>query len=231
MDITVYQLGKIEYRQASEIQRKLSADIAVGEHPPALLLLEHPHVYTLGRQSDPKDLLWDTGALAQQGIQVEESDRGGEITYHGPGQLVGYPILPLGKTGTLEYLRKLEEALIQALAFFGISGERIPGQTGVWIAGNDSPNPPAKIASIGVRVDTNRITRHGFALNVAPDMRFWDGIIACGLENQRQASIAELIPYPPEMNSVKEKVLKAFSNEFNCKLSFGKSPPQHQPIV
>jgi lipoate-protein ligase B len=145
--------------------------------------------------------------------------------------MVGYPILPLGNTGTLEYLRKLEETLIQTLAFFSISGARIPGQTGVWITGKDSPAPPAKIASIGVRVDANRITRHGFALNVAPEMRFWDGIIACGLENQRQTSITELQPHPPEMNAVKEQVLNAFTNEFNCKFRLGKLPPYHQPIV
>ena len=226
MDITVYQLGTIDYSEANDLQFKLAAEVAEGSHPPVLLLLEHPHVYTFGRQSDPKDLLWDEETLSRRGIQVVESDRGGEITYHGPGQLVGYPILPLRETGTLEYLRKLEETLIQTLAFFEIASVRVPGQTGVWVPGSDSSALPAKISSIGVRVDANRITRHGLALNVAPEMACWDGIIACGLENQRQTSMAELLPHPPEIKFVSHQLLVEFSRQFGCGISYSKSLSQ-----
>ncbi len=202
------------------MQLKLAAEVAKGKHPPALLLLEHPHVYTFGRQSNPKDLLWDQDTLKARRVQVAESDRAGEITYHGPGQLVGYPILPLGETGTLAYLRKLEETLIQTLAHFEITAVRVPGQTGVWVPDPDQTAPPAKIASIGVRVDAHRITRHGFALNVAPEMTYWDGIIACGLENQRQTSIAILFPDPPEIETVSRQVLAEFAHQFSCRLDF-----------
>ncbi|MBN2044690.1 MAG: lipoyl(octanoyl) transferase LipB [Anaerolineales bacterium] len=229
MEVTVYQPGTLEYRQAVDLQGRLAAQVAEGSHPPALLLLEHPHVYTLGRQSDPDELLWDGKILSQRGIQVQESDRGGRITYHGPGQLIGYPILPLGKTGTLAYLRKLEETLIQSLAGFGIPGIRVPGQTGVWVQDRNSAAPPAKIASIGVRVDANRITRHGFALNVAPQMDFWEGIIACGLENQRQTSMADLLSEPSEISVVSQHVLKAFSSVFEARLRIGEKPSFENP--
>jgi lipoyl(octanoyl) transferase len=231
MNVKVYQPGIVEYRQAVDQQIHLAAAVADGSHPPTLLLLEHPHVYTLGRQSDRKDLLWDKDTLDRRGIQIEDSDRGGKITYHGPGQLVGYPILPLGDTGTLEYLRKLEATLIQTLAGFGITGERVSGQTGVWVPDPEQSLPPAKIASIGVRMDANRVTRHGFALNVAPEMDLWKGIVACGLENQRQTSFASLLPNPPGISAVIDLVLKAFAAEFNCTLTIEKSALQSPPIV
>lgn len=206
----VCKLGKVDYSEAAALQVRLAGEVAVGESLPTLLLLQHPHVYTLGRQTDPANLLWDQAELARRGIQIAQSDRGGDITYHGPGQLVGYPILPLGDLGTLEYLRKLEEVLIRTLAVYHIEAIRQTGQTGVWVP----ERPPAKIASIGVRVDANRVTRHGFALNHSVDMLFWGGMIACGLENQAKANLSDLLPDPPPMESLQDQVIASFTEVF-----------------
>jgi lipoate-protein ligase B len=206
----VCKLGKVDYSKAAALQVRLAGEVAAGESLPTLLLLQHPHVYTLGRQTDPTNLLWDQAEMERRGIQLVESDRGGDITYHGPGQLVGYPILPLGDLGTLKYLRKLEEALIRSLAEFHIEAIRLPGQTGVWVPGQ----PPAKIASIGVRVDANRVTRHGFAVNHSVDMAFWGGMVACGLENQAKANLSDLLPDPPPMDSFQAQVITSFVEVF-----------------
>ncbi len=214
MNLTVYQLGKIDYPTAEELQRWLAAEVADGRHVPALLLLEHPHVYTFGRQGQRENLLWDDNELAKRGITLHWTDRGGDVTYHGPGQLVGYPILPLDELDTLGYLRKLEEVLIRTLAGFEVKAGRVQGETGVWVFAHGGQSPPAKIASIGVRVDANRVTRHGFALNVAPEMGYWQGIIACGLENQAKTAIAELRSSPPSMEEVSTGVVEQFGAVF-----------------
>lgn len=216
MQISVYSLGLIDYPTAEALQKKLAQQVAAERHPPTLLLLEHPHVYTFGRQGKQENLLWSPEELEKRGITLHWTDRGGDITYHGPGQLVGYPILPLADLDTLGYLRKLEAVIIQTLAFFGIQAIRVEGQTGVWVAGEQDGHPPAKIASIGVRVDANRITRHGFALNVTPDMAYWEGMIACGLENQAKTSMANLIPESPTVAQVIPQVIDSFSEVFNA---------------
>jgi len=218
MDVKVYQLGLIEYQQAADLQLKLAGEIAAGRQSPALLLLEHPHVYTFGRQGNLGNLIWSETQLAERGVSIRHSDRGGDVTYHGPGQLVGYPILPLGDTGTLEYLRMLEETLIRTLAEYAIAAVRVEGQTGVWMPPTDRSAPPAKIASIGVRVDAHRITRHGFALNVNPEMEYWHGIIACGLENQAKTSLAQLLNPVPTMGEVSAKLVDSFAAVFACRV-------------
>lgn len=221
MDVTVYNLGLIDYQRAADLQVRLAAAVAAGEHSPALLLLEHPHVYSFGRQGNMDNLLWDEVELARQGVSIHHSDRGGDVTYHGPGQLVGYPILPLGEMGTLEYLRMLEEILIRALAEYGITASRIPGDTGVWVPSEGISSPPAKIASIGVRVDANRVTRHGFALNVDPDMTYWQGIIACGLDNQAKTCMSDWLDPVPEVIKVSRGVAGHFAEVFNCQVTEG----------
>jgi lipoyl(octanoyl) transferase len=221
MNVKVYNLGLIEYQRAADLQLWLAGQIAAGERLPAMLLLEHPHVYSFGRQGNMDNLLWDKDELGRRGVSIHHSDRGGDVTYHGPGQLVGYPILPLGETGTLEYLRKLEETLIRALAEYGITAGRITGDTGVWIPSERNTTPPAKIASIGVRVDANRITRHGFALNVDPDMVYWQGIIACGLENQTKTSMADWLDPVPGVTEVGRVVVRHFGEVFNCQVEEG----------
>jgi lipoate-protein ligase B len=234
----VYRLGVTEYQKAWNLQNQLAAQIAAGEQPPTLLLLEHAHVYTFGRRGQAENLLWQQARLQEQQVDVHWVDRGGDVTYHGPGQLVGYPLLPLGAVQPdsengkprlahidyIAYLRNLEKVLIKALAALGLPAATVTGQTGVWIQPDVAsrclhcpPNlkqAPSKIASIGVKVDARGVSRHGFALNVAPDMSYWDGILACGLENQNQASLEYLLDPPPAMDRVVEEVVAAFGSVF-----------------
>jgi lipoate-protein ligase B len=223
LKLNVYQLGIVEYPTAERLQHWLASEIKADRHGPALLLLEHPHIYTFGRQGKQENLLWSAAELQQKGIGLHWTNRGGDVTYHGPGQLVGYPIIPLEKLDTLGYLRKLEETLIQTLALFGIQTVRVEGQTGVWVSGNQDSQPPAKIASIGVRVNANRVTQHGFALDVSSDMSYWKGIIACGLDNQAKTSMAALLEEPPKIQQVISRIVDCFTSIFSFQ-SFQRSP-------
>lgn len=221
-----FYLGTIAYRPAWELQNRLADEVAAGKRPPALLLLEHPHVYTFGRQGKQQNLLWGPEELARRGIEVVWSDRGGDVTYHGPGQLVGYPILSLAgekakdpaRWNTVGYLRKLEETLVALLADHDIPARVLPGQTGVWVF--EEGQPPAKIASIGVRVDARGITRHGFALNVDPQMDYWEGIVACGLENQRKSSMAAWLGSPPSLEEMAHTAARRFGGVFGVEVEF-----------
>ncbi len=232
----VLDLSLVEYTLAWELQEKIAGQIARGETPPTLLLLEHPHVYTFGRRGHAEHLLWDEAELQRRGVQVFWVDRGGDVTYHGPGQLVGYPLLPLGRVDTharlpqanyVSYVRKLEQVLIRTLIHFGIVAGQIPGLTGVWVQADvwsrcsrcrpEDRERPAKIAAIGIRVDVNGISRHGFALNVAPQMEYWQGIVACGLAEYPVVSMADLLPYPPAMEDVKARIIQAFQEVFDVK--------------
>jgi lipoyl(octanoyl) transferase len=219
-------LGLVPYQQAWDMQVELAGQIAAGDVPPTLLLLEHPHTYTFGRRGQAANLLWSEDELKQRGIEVYWVDRGGDVTYHGPGQLVGYPLIPLPMNGLVApiqsgdsplpkadytgYLRQLEQVLIIALYEFGIQAVTIKNLTGVWVNA-------AKIAAIGVKVDAHGITRHGFALNVAPDMTYWDGIIACGIEGFPVTSLSNLLPNPPTMQQVTQAVIAAFESIFEVK--------------
>lgn len=233
MNLDVLDLGLVEYEQAWKLQDHYARQITEGQRAPTLLLLEHPHVYTFGRRGKQENLLWGEAQLKQMGIAVHWVDRGGDVTYHGPGQLVGYPLLPLGKVdlqGRLAqadyvgYMRKLEETLIIALAKLGLVAGQRPGLTGVWVQADvhsrcrrcrpEDRQKPAKIAAIGVKVDAQGISRHGFALNVNPAMEYWDGIIACGLQDEPVVSLADLFAEPPSMELVKHEVVAAFSSVF-----------------
>jgi lipoate-protein ligase B len=180
--------------------------------------------------------------LQEQQVDVHWVDRGGDVTYHGPGQLVGYPLLPLGEVTPdpdngnprlpqvdyVAYLRNLEKTLIKALAELGVPAGQVTGQTGVWVQPDVASRcihcPPAllqapsKIASIGVKVDAKGVSRHGFALNVMPDMSYWQGIIACGLDNQNQISLEYIFNEEPDMERVVGEVLTAFSQVFGYEL-------------
>src|ERR671923_1322099 len=164
----VIRAGTLEYMAAWARQRELVARRSSGAIGDTLMLVEHPHTYTLGRATKDGHLLVSPAALAEQGVALVESDRGGDITYHGPGQVVGYPILKLSRHGgdLLRYLRMLEETLIVALGGYGVHAGRIAGLTGVWV-GQD------KIAAIGVRLSASGVTHHGFALNVTTDLRYF----------------------------------------------------------
>ncbi len=230
----ILDLGLIEYEEAWKLQDQYAAEIAQGSRPPTLLLLEHPHVYTFGRKGQAANLLWGQEQLKKKGIAVHWVDRGGDVTYHGPGQLVGYPLLPLGRLNSenklpeadyVGYVRKLEKMLIIALAELGLGAGQRPGKTGVWIQPdvysrciNCKPQDrekPAKIAAIGVKVDAQGVSRHGFALNVNPNMEYWEGIIACGLQDEPIVSLADLLSPIPNMQTVKEEVIKAFKTVFH----------------
>lgn len=232
MQLDIIDLGLIEYGTAWKLQDTYTAEIAEGKRPPTLLLLEHPHVYTFGRKGRADNLLWSEEQLRQKGITTHWVDRGGDVTYHGPGQLVGYPLIPLGKINNdnkppevdyVGYIRRLEETLIGALMHFGIGAGQRSGMSGVWVQADvysrcprcrpEEKQKPAKIAAIGVKVDARGITRHGFALNVNPIMEYWEGIIPCGL-NEPVVSLADLLYPPPLMAHVKEKVSAAFRKVF-----------------
>ena len=234
MNFIVEDLGFIEYESAWKLQDQYAIEIAEGKRAPTLLLLEHPHVYTFGRRGKQENLLWGESQLKEKGIAIHWVDRGGDVTYHGPGQLVGYPLFPLGRVDSqsklpqadyVGYVRKLEKVIITALAGLGlVSGQR-QGLTGVWVQADvhsrcprclpEDRNKPAKIAAIGVKVDARGVSRHGFALNVNPDMEYWDGIIACGLQDEPIVSLADLFTDPPSMERVKAEVVKAFGEVFS----------------
>ena len=221
----VHWLETIDYEQAWRLQEALAGEIGGGDRPPTLLLLEHPHTFTFGRRGQAENLLWDADQLSQRGVRVHWVDRGGDVTYHGPGQLVGYPLLPLASGGMsaqpghppqidyIGYLRWLEAMLIEALRELGVAGERLPGLTGVWAQPGS-----AKLASIGVKVDARGVSRHGFALNVDQDMRYWEGIVACGIRDYASTSLTGLLDPIPTMDQVVQAVTHAFGETFGYEM-------------
>jgi lipoate-protein ligase B len=230
----IYRLGEVPYETAWKLQDTLAEEVGRGERPATLLLLEHPHTYTFGRRGDAKNLLWDEHELEKRGIAQFWVDRGGDVTYHGPGQLVGYPILPLKEPGApaanaavadyVGYLRKIETTLIWTLAKFGLISGQMAGKTGVWIQPDVASRcvrcdprlkqAPSKIASIGVKVDVHGVTRHGFALNVAPDMDYWQGIVPCGLAGVEMVSLADLLEPVPTLAEVMDRLTEVFCEVF-----------------
>lgn len=227
-------LGLLAFSTARSLQEALARQISRGERAPTLLLLEHPHTFTFGRSADVSNLLWTPEELKAHGVSVHWTDRGGDVTYHGPGQLVGYPLLPLGSLNAagripqadyVGYMRKLETTLVYTLEQFGIKAVLLSGLTGAWVpmaeaydhTDHEPLDPPRheKIASMGVKVDAQGISRHGFSLNVSPDMSYWEGIIACGLADHHAISIAELMQPPPSMREVAQAVMRSFGGVFN----------------
>ena len=180
-------LGRVPYGEALRLQEERVAARRAGLSPDALLLLEHPPVITLGRSADRAHVLEAVDVLARRGIEVHECGRGGDVTYHGPGQLVGYPIVQLGpeRRDVHRYLRDLEQALIDAVAELGVEAHRADGLTGVWVGAQ-------KLAAIGVRLSTGWITSHGFALNVASDLSGFSTIVPCGIRGRGVTSLARL---------------------------------------
>ncbi len=241
MNLEVQDLGLIEYEVGLEAAGGIRARDRGGEAVTNALLLEHPHVYTFGRRGHQEHLLWEQEQLKEKGAAIHWVDRGGDVTYHGPGQLVGYPLLPLSpvplspqsdgripQADYVGYVRKLEQTLIVALAHLGLAAGQRPGLTGVWIQADvhsrcprckpEDRRKPAKIAAIGVKVDARGVSRHGFALNVDPDMEYWDGIIGCGLQDESIVSLADLFPEPPSMQRVKQEVIAAFREVFGYEI-------------
>jgi lipoyl(octanoyl) transferase len=210
----VVWLGRdVDYDDAWALQRRLVGQRTEAAIPDTLLFLEHAPVYTAGRRSEPEHVLLDEAGLRAIGIPVMETDRGGQVTYHGPGQLVGYPIINLmGRDmGPKQYVRTLESVLLDSLADLGVNAEVIDGLTGVWVEG-------AKVAAIGVKISRG-VTMHGFALNVEPDMRAYAHIVACGITDRNVTSVAKLLGRSIAMDEVRESVTHHFATWFGVRMT------------
>ena len=205
-------LGQVDYIPAWDLQKSLHQRVVEGLLPNLLLLLEHPHVYTLGRRGKASDILVSDEKLAGLGAEIHHIDRGGEATYHGPGQLVGYPIISLRawKGGPLKYVRALEETLIATLAEFGIRGESTDRPTGVWVGRN-------KIAAIGVKVSRGA-TMHGFALNVNPDLSYFDHVVPCGMPDSQVTSMSDLLSQIVQIEQVVPILVRHFGQVFGWEM-------------
>jgi lipoyl(octanoyl) transferase len=209
----VRRLGTVPYREAWAIQRRLVAERSAHRIPDTLLLLAHPPVITLGKGGSPAHLLGSSRDLARRGVEFVETDRGGDITFHGPGQIVGYAIVDLtARDRDLHrYLRDVEEVLLRALADCGIAAGRAPGLTGVWVA-------DAKNAAIGIRV-SRWVAHHGFALNVDTDLSYFDLIVPCGIADRCVTSMAELLGRPINRAAVEDALARAFESVFGARES------------
>jgi lipoyl(octanoyl) transferase len=208
----VEQLGLVEYADGLRLQRERVAARKAGAIPDTLLLLEHPHVYTLGRNAKKENLLLSAEQLAARGARVFEIDRGGDVTYHGPGQWVGYPILDLAqhRRDIAWYMRSLEEVFIAVAREYEIQAERLAGAPGVWV-GND------KLVALGVHI-SRWVTSHGFAFNVNTDLRYFGRIVPCGLRDKGVTSLQKLLGRRVEMEEVAEKVVQHFGRVFELEM-------------
>ncbi len=204
----IIRAGVVDYREAWDWQIRVANGVRDGSQPETLLLLEHPHTYTRGRLAQDSDLLLDEPTLAERGIAVVETDRGGLITYHGPGQLIAYPIIRLrGRGGPHWYVRTLERVIISALAEFGLAATTVEGRTGVWTADGQR-----KIAAIGVKI-AGGIAYHGFAINVDPDLAMFEGIIPCGITDRAVTSMAAELGRVVDLDAVADHVVRIFCGE------------------
>ena len=214
----VYDLGMIPYHEALQLQRKTITALQRGSGREVLFLLEHPHVITLGSSGSEGSLLQDHGQLEQKGIELVTTDRGGDATYHGPGQLVGYPILSLepGRQDIRRYVTDVESALIGSLAEYGIEGGRRTGYRGIWL-------DDRKIASVGIRI-SRWVTSHGFALNVNTDLTYFSVINPCGIEGCSMTSMQNELGRPVDMKDVKHTVTRMFAEVFDRDMVPGAIP-------
>jgi lipoyl(octanoyl) transferase len=210
LPLEVRRLGRVSYEAALDLQAELVTRRREGSIPDQLLLVEHPHVITVGTSSQEDHVLLSKEELSKRRIQLFEVGRGGDVTYHGPGQLVGYPILSLDpdRKDLHRYLRDLEEVLIRTLGHFGISAAREEGLTGVWTT-------EGKVAAIGVRVSSGWITSHGFALNVDPDLSYFSTIVPCGIHDRPVASMAGILRRPVPLKEVFDPLIRSFEEVFS----------------
>lgn len=204
-------LGTVDYLEARELQIALLEKVHAGAEPNTMLLLEHPHVYTKGRLSKQTDVLLPEEELAKNGIPVYETDRGGQVTYHGPGQLVVYPIINLREWGgPVKYVRALEQVVIATLAEMGITANCESGNTGVW-------TDHGKIAAIGVKISRG-IAFHGLALNVNTDLSLYENIIPCGIADRSVTSMAAILGEPVDLELVRYGMVYQFGHEFGFRI-------------
>jgi lipoyl(octanoyl) transferase len=238
MILSVLHLGRLDYATGLDLQKtlvELRHQQRIGN---TLLLLEHPPVLTLGRNSSRANILANEELLAQRGVEVHEINRGGDVTYHGPGQLVGYPIFDLRsfnpRLGAVDYVRRLEEVLIRACGDYGIRAQRIAGRTGVWTFAGGSVQE-RKIAAIGVHISRG-ITSHGFAFNVTTDLRDFNLIVPCGIADRDVTSLEQETDTPPSMEDVMHTVSRYFGQVFEAQVLWMESlddllaPAQDTPL-
>jgi len=208
----VHQLGLVDYGEGLRLQQELIAERKGGKIPDTLLLLEHPHVYTLGRNAQRANLLISHERMAQLGAELFETDRGGDITYHGPGQLVGYPIFDLTshRRDIAWFMRSLEEVFLRVAKDYGIDAGRVAGAPGVWI-GNE------KLVALGVHI-SRWVTSHGFAFNVSPDLGYFDHIVPCGLKDKGVTSLARLLGREVSMDEAIERTIDHVGRVFGFRI-------------
>jgi lipoyl(octanoyl) transferase len=213
--LLITDLGLLSWSDAYALQQRLVAARKAGAIDDVLLFCEHPHVLTLGRNASRENLLASENVLRQKNVELRETNRGGDITYHGPGQVVGYPILNLDpiRRDVHWYVRTLEEAMIRASADFGITAYRIPGKTGIWVQppGNI---PEEKLAAIGVHI-SRWVTSHGFAFNVSTDLRYFDLIIPCGIADRKATSLEKLLHRNVALEEVKPRLAHHLAQLFS----------------
>jgi len=209
-------LGLMGYAEAWELQKRVVAARKAGLIEDVLLFCEHPHVITLGRSGKRANLLAGENVLRQKSVEYFETSRGGDITYHGPGQIVGYPILDLGaiKRDVVWYVRTLEEVMIRATADFRIAAQREEGKTGIWVGEGAAKE---KLAAIGIHI-SRWVTSHGFAYNVATDLRYFDLIVPCGIAERRATSLEKLLGRCVSLNEVKPQLAVHFGEVFGLQV-------------
>jgi lipoyl(octanoyl) transferase len=212
----IVELGLMGYADAWALQKRLVAARKANAIEDVLLLCEHPHVITLGRNGKREHLLASEHVLKQKGVELHPTDRGGDITYHGPGQIVGYPILNLGaiRRDVVWYVRMLEEAMIRATAEFGVSAGRLEGKTGIWVR---TATTEEKLAAIGVHI-SRWVTSHGFAYNVSTDLRFFDLIVPCGIADRKATSLEKILGRSIERKEVALRLVKHFGEVFGLEM-------------
>lgn len=214
--LDIIRLGEVDYLEAWDLQRRLAGKRRGGEIPDTLLLLEHPHTFTLGRRGNDANVLLSPSELAERGIALYHVDRGGDVTYHGPGQLVGYPILKLPdeRRGSLRYIRDVERALLLAMRDLGVPAERKEGFSGIWVS-------EEKVCAIGVKIDAGGVTTHGFAINVTTDLTFFEHIIPCGITGKGVTSLRRVLGHDVCVDLVADSVTARVAEQFGLVLSKG----------
>jgi lipoyl(octanoyl) transferase len=219
--LEVHWLGTVPYAEGADLQKRLVEQRKIDAIPDQLLLLEHPPVITLGvkTRDDRSHIVATPAALEDEGVEVVETGRGGDVTYHGPGQLVGYPIIDLrpDRCDVHRYVRDLEEMLIRAVSHFGVTATRMPGLTGVWVGDN-------KLAAIGVRI-ARWVTSHGFALNVTTNLDHFDLIVPCGIPDRGVTSLTRLTSRPITVEAVIPAITGTFAEVFDRIVQPGAAPP------
>ena len=234
---SIVDLGLIAYGEAWELQKRVVAARKAGAIEDVLLFCEHPHVITLGRSGNRANLLASESVLRQKGVEFFETSRGGDITYHGPGQIVGYPILNLGaiRRDVVWYVRTLEEAMIRATADLGIAARREPGKTGIWVDADEvadrskgdsslalgmTDQQAEKLAAIGVHI-SRWVTSHGFAYNVATDLRYFELIVPCGIAHRKTTSLEKLLGRRISLQEIRPLLAKQVCEVFGLTVRTG----------